>query len=135
MPRLRSLPGVNRDTFLTGRSAEITIGRMEERRTSPRLPTRIHVRGLGADRQWSDRLGDVSLGGVGFEFPRAPEAEKFQIVFSLPDDARARRATAELIDYEPLEGTRDRDHPFFVRVRFARIELDDELAIARSLQR
>jgi hypothetical protein len=107
---------------------------MEDRRVSPRLPTRIHVRGLGEDRYWSERLGDVSLGGVGFEFPRAPDAEKFQIVFSLPDDSRARRATGELIDYEPLEGTRDRDHPFFVRVRFTRIGFDDELAIARTLQ-
>ena len=105
----------------------------KDRRESIRVLTRIYVRGLGEDRQWSDRLGDLSLGGVGFEFPRAPEAEKFQVAFTLPGDGRVRRATAELVDYDPLEGTLDRDHPFFVRVRFSRIAFEDERAIARRL--
>ena len=104
-----------------------------DRRQSVRVLTRVFVRGLGEDRQWSDRLGDVSLGGMGFEFPRAPEAERFQLAFSLPGESRVRRATAELIDYDPLEGTLDRDHPFFVRVRFSRLAVEDREAIARVL--
>jgi hypothetical protein len=106
-----------------------------DRRDSPRVLTRIYVRGLGEDRQWSERLGDLSLGGVGFEFPRAPEAEKFQVAFTVPGEERVRRATAELVDFDPLEGTLDRDHPFFVRLRFSRIAFEDERAIARGLDR
>ncbi len=104
-----------------------------ERRNSIRIPTRLFVRGLGDDRAWTDRLGDVSTGGVGFEFPRAPEAQRFQIAFSLPGESRVRRATAELIDYDPMEGTRDRDHPFFVRVRFSQLAPDDRAAIDERL--
>ena len=104
-----------------------------DRRDSPRVMTRMHVRGLGADRKWGDRLGDLSLGGVGFVFPHAPEAGRYQVAFSVPGEARVRRATADLIDYDPLYGTLDRDHPFFVRLRFSRLDFEDERAIARSL--
>lgn len=106
-----------------------------DRRDSLRIMSRLYVRGLGEDRGWSDRLGNLSLGGVGFEFPRAPEAERFQVAFSCPGEARVRRVTAEVVDYDPLEGTLDRDHPFFVRLRFSRIEDDDQRALARSLDR
>lgn len=107
---------------------------IQDRRDSLRVMTRLYVRGLGDDRFWSDRLGNLSLGGVGFEFPRAPEAERFQVAFSIPGDPRVRRATAALVDYDPLEGTLDRDHPFFVRLKFHRIRGEDEVAIAESLE-
>lgn len=106
-----------------------------DRRDSLRVLSRLHVRGLGEDRIWSDRLGNLSLGGVGFEFPRAPEAERFQVAFSIPGEARMRRAMAEVVDYDPLEGTLDRDHPFFVRLRFSKIGDHDLRALARSLDR
>lgn len=112
-----------------------TLRPERDRRDSPRVLARLYVRGLGDDRQWSDRLGNLSLGGVGFEFPRAPEADRFQIAFSVPGDPRIRKAMAEVVDYDPLDGTLDREHPFFVRLRFARIGGDDERALARGLDR
>lgn len=107
--------------------------RWDDRRESPRLPARLYVRGLGDDRRLAERLGDVALGGVGFEVPRAPDTDLFQVRFTCPGEDRLRTGMAKVIDLTPMTGTLDRDGAFFAHLRFTQLQEADERAIARSL--
>ena len=104
-----------------------------ERRDSPRIMTRVFVRGLGADRAWVDCLGDIAVGGVGIQYPNAPEAERFQVGFYCPGEQQMRSAVAEVIDYVPLSGPGDSLGPCFVHLKFSKIAFEDQRALARSI--
>lgn len=97
--------------------------------------TRLFVRGLGADREWTDQLGDLGLGGVGFELARAPAAHRYQVRFVVPGETRLRTATAEVRGVVPMPGATEMDGPFFVHLSFVNLAFEDELAIARALDR
>ncbi len=118
-----------------GPMGNLAVEHDEDRRVGPRVMTRLFVRGLGDDRSWTDRLGDVAVGGVGFEFPKAPDADRFQVAFHCPGEEKLRHAVADVVDIEPLPGTQDREQPFFVRLQFSKIAYRDERALARSLDR
>ena len=107
----------------------------DERRDSPRVLTRLYVRGLGADREWTDQLGDLGLGGVGFELPHAPAAHRYQVRFVVPGETKLRTATAEVRHAVPMPGASELDGPFFVHLAFVNLSFEDELAIARALDR
>lgn len=93
------------------------------------------MRGLGGDRAWTDRLGDLGLGGVGFESLHAPEAERYQVRFVVPGEAQLRTATAQVRSAVPLPGAERGRGPYFVHLAFVDLGFEDERAIARALDR
>lgn len=107
----------------------------DERRDSPRVLTRLFVRGLGADREWTDQLGDLGLGGVGFELPHPPAARRYQVRFVVPGETRLRTATAEVRQAVPMPAGATGSGPYFVHLSFVNLGFEDELAIARALDR
>lgn len=107
----------------------------DDRRDSPRVLTRLYVRGLGEDREWTDRLGDLGLGGVGFEFSHAPAARRYQVRFVCPGETQLRTAMAEVRSAVPLPGATGHGGPYFVHLSFVSLSFEDEVAIARALDR
>lgn len=91
------------------------------------------MRGMGNDRRTVDCLGDLANQGVGFAYPKLPDADEFQVYFSCPGEQRMRRGYASVIDADPLPGTRDRESPFFVHLRFTRLANGDYDDLGRSL--
>lgn len=106
-----------------------------DRRQSTRVQSRLYIRGIGADRAVSDCLGDLATNGVGFAFPQLPAAEDFQIHFACPGEQQLRRGYARIIDADPLPGTRDRQSPFFVHLKFTKLATSDYDALGRVLDR
>jgi len=107
----------------------------DDRRESPRVLTTLWVRGLGADHFETERLGDLSIGGIGFELPEAPDADVYLVKFNCPGEQVVRKGFADVVDATPMPGTVHREAPFFVHLSWRDLEFDHERAIARHLDR
>ncbi|MBI2375256.1 MAG: PilZ domain-containing protein [Deltaproteobacteria bacterium] len=91
------------------------------------MPTLLFVRGLGANREWMERLGDLSVDGVGFDFPTAPAARDFEVSFRLPGEGAPRSLLATVTEARP------RGRMYFVGARIEGVDDDARRAIARAL--
>lgn len=107
----------------------------DDRRDSPRVLTRLYVRGMGEEREWTDRLGDLGLGGVGFEALHRPEAQRYQVRFAVPGELRLRTALAEVKSAVPLPGADPEAGPYFVHLAFVDPLFSDQLDLARAFDR
>ncbi|MBI4819988.1 MAG: PilZ domain-containing protein [Deltaproteobacteria bacterium] len=91
------------------------------------MPMLLFVRGLGSNRDWVERMGDLSVEGVGFDFPSAPKATDFEISFRLPEESERRSVLATVTE------TRPRGRMHFIGARIASESDEVQRAIARSL--
>lgn len=106
-----------------------------DRRASPRELTRLFVRALGGDREFLEVLGDLSIGGVGFELPHAPDSEEYVVRFSCPGEAVLRMARAHVIRADPSHARGgENDGHYAVHLRFTHVAPEDEVALARAFQ-
>ena len=67
------------------------------------------------------------MDGVGFDFPRPPEAQDFEVRFCLPGEAKSRAVLATVVD------RRERGHYTHVGAKILGADEQDIPAIARSL--
>ncbi len=100
-----------------------------DRRDSHRVPLEILVRDLGTGGSYERREGNLALGGVYFEALHPPVGGRVELRFLLPGATTEVHAVGEVLRVS-REGAR-----FGAHVKFSEIPIDDELAIARYLQR
>lgn len=101
--------------------------RENDRRDSPRIPIRLEVRSGTGEYLPAD--GDISVGGAYVALAEKPSAESVALRFELPGVDRMIEARGEIVR---ISETGDR---FGVHLRFTDISLDDELAVARFIDR
>ncbi|HVP66544.1 MAG TPA: PilZ domain-containing protein [Anaeromyxobacteraceae bacterium] len=107
----------------TGHPAE------EDRRDSKRVPVRLLVRDLTVGGSFEEQDGNVGLGGVYFAKGHPPPGNRVEVRVLLPGTRSEIRATGEIVQVNPEGGG------FGAHVRFANLALEDELALARFLDR
>jgi PilZ domain len=92
-----------------------------ERRDSPRVPMRFHIRGTEGAGPFQEYEGDLSLWGAAV--PTLPAASpRYEVRFRLPE--------RELhVQAEPIQGSA----PGRLQLRFVELDTTSELAIARFL--
>jgi len=100
--------------------ADSHIEPAKERRDSPRVPMRFHVR-TGADQDFHPREGDLSLGGVAYA--GEPVTGACDVRLKLPNVEQELSLRAE-----PVGGTQGKVH-----LRFVDLDTATELSIARYL--
>ena len=101
----------------------------EDRRESARIPIRLLVRDIELGGSFEERPGNIGLGGVYYAEGHPPSGSRVELRFILPGGRDEIRAAGEI-----LRVSRDGD-AFGAHVRFAEMSLEDEMAIARFLQR
>jgi uncharacterized protein (TIGR02266 family) len=101
----------------------------EDRRDSPRVPIRLLVRDESAGGSFEEREGNLALGGVFFREAHPPQGRKVELRFVLPGTRTEIAARGEVIHVDRTETG------FGARVRFTSLPLEQELAIARFLDR
>ncbi len=101
----------------------------EDRRESARVPIRILVRDAELGGSFEERSGNIGLGGVYYTEGHPPSGSRVELRFLLPGTRDEIRATGEI-----LRVSREGD-AFGAHVRFAEMSLEDEMAVARFLQR
>jgi len=101
----------------------------EDRRDSRRVPLRVLVRDLTLGGSFEERPGNLALGGVYFSEGHPPWGNRVELRLLLPGTRTEILARGEI-----LRVTRD-GATFGAHVRFAGLPLEDELAIARFLDR
>jgi hypothetical protein len=99
-----------------------------DRRDSARVPIALLVRDLGLGGSYEPRPGNLSLGGVWYDALHPPVGTRVEVRFLLPRGGVEVHALGEV-----LRVTRDGPR-FGIHVRFVRMGLDAELALARFLQ-
>ncbi len=100
----------------------------DERRDSPRVPMRFLVRDIGRPSgDWEEREGDLSLGGISWKGKTAPHGTEVDVRFRLPRVPEEVRARGEILRVK-AEGL-----GIIFHLRFTRLEVKNELAIARYL--
>jgi uncharacterized protein (TIGR02266 family) len=100
-----------------------------DRRDSLRLPIRLMVRETARGGSYDEHDGDISLGGVFFTVDHAPPGTKVELRFLLPGENIEVRVAGEILEVSS-EGT-----GYGAHVRFEALSLEDELAIARFLEK
>ncbi len=100
-----------------------------ERRDSERVPVQLLVRDLGTGGSFEAREGNLALGGVYFEALHPPVGGRVELRFILPGVQDEVRAVGEVLRVS-RDGAR-----FGAHVKFSDIPLEDELAIARFLEK
>ncbi len=100
-----------------------------DRRDSKRVPIRLMVRDAALGGSFEERSGNLSLGGVYFSEGHPPFGTRVELRFVLPGEQGEIRAEGEI-----LRVSRERV-TFGAHVRFERLPLEAELAIARFLER
>ncbi|MBI4818203.1 MAG: PilZ domain-containing protein [Deltaproteobacteria bacterium] len=106
----------------------MNLDRRSERRISPRIPTKLFVRGLGDDRGISEELGDFSIGGVGFLLPSEPRVERFRVSFATPSSAKLHTATCQVV------GASELDQGVFVHLKFLELGYLRKEAVTRLIR-
>lgn len=114
------------------REAAAMAERNEERRESPRVPMRLHVRRVGGGADYEAREGDVSLGG--FAWHGGPlhggpleVGEQVEVRLTLPGAGAELHGRGEVL--QVTEGPQG-PHP---HARFVELSMEAERAIARYL--
>jgi uncharacterized protein (TIGR02266 family) len=101
----------------------------EDRRESRRVPIRLLVRDHSQGGSFEERDGNLGLGGVYFREAHPPQGSHVELRFVLPGTRAEISARGEVIHV-------DRDaEGFGAHVRFSGLPLEQELAIARFLDR
>ena len=103
--------------------------RVEDRRDSDRVAVRLLVRDAALGGSFEERAGNLGLGGVYYTEGHPPSGSRVELRFLLPGTRQEIQAVGEIVRV-----SRD-GASFGAHVRFAGLSLDDELAIARFLQR
>jgi len=106
-----------------GRAAE------EDRRDSKRVRVRLLVRDLTVGGSFEEQAGNLGLGGVYFAKGHPPPGNRVEVRILLPGTRSEIRATGEIVQVSPDPGG------YGAHVRFADLSLEDELALARFLDR
>lgn len=108
------------------RGAAAMAERNEERRESPRVPMRLHVRRAGGEA-YEARDGDLSLGGFAWHGGALEVGAQVEVRLTLPSTG------AELLGRgEVLQVTESAQGPH-AHARFVELSVEAELAIARYL--
>ncbi len=100
-----------------------------DRRDSQRVPLHLLVRDAALGGSFEDREGNLGIGGVFFDAPHPPVGSHLELRFLIPGAPEEIHAVGEVLRVS-REGIR-----FGAHLKFVDISLDDELAIARFLQR
>jgi len=98
-----------------------------DRRDSPRVPMRFHVRPSSGQGEWAAHEGDLSIGGALFHTASAMAGDLYQIKFNLPDKGQEVVCQAEVLrvrEAGPLKR---------VHLKFSELSLEQELAIAKYI--
>jgi len=101
----------------------------EDRRDSKRVPVRMLVRDLTVGGSFEEQPGNLGLGGVYFTKGHPPPGNQVELRVLLPGTRSEIRATGEIVQVSQEAGG------FGAHVRFADLPLEDELALARFLDR
>ncbi len=101
----------------------------EDRRDSKRVPIRLLVRDLTEGGSFEEQAGNLGLGGVYFTKGHPPPGSRVEVRLLIPGTRTEIRATGEIVQVN-----QDADG-FGAHVRFANLPLEDELALARFLDR
>lgn len=108
------------------RGAAAMAERNEERRESPRVPMRLHVRRAGA-ADYEACEGDLSLGGFAWHGVALEVGAQVEVRLTLPGSGAELRGHGEVL--QVTEGPRG-PH---AHARFVELSMEAELAIARYL--
>jgi len=100
-----------------------------ERRDSRRVPIRLMIREAALGGSFDERKGNLSLGGIYFAESHPPFGTRVEVRFLLPGSSREIQAVGDILRVSRRGGT------FGAHVRFEDLALEDELAIARFLER
>jgi len=100
-----------------------------DRRDSRRVPIRLMIRDAALGGSFDERTGNLSLGGVYFAEKHPPFGTRVELRFLLPGRSGEIRAVGDILRVSREGGS------FGAHVRFEELSLDDELAIARFLER
>ncbi|MDQ3263292.1 MAG: PilZ domain-containing protein [Myxococcota bacterium] len=98
-----------------------------DRRDSPRVPMRFHVRPIDGDGDFQLHEGDLSIGGALFHTAVAGAGDLYQIKFRLPDQQQEILCKAEVLR------VRDAGSLKRVHLKFVELSLEQELGIARYI--
>jgi PilZ domain-containing protein len=107
------------------RPVEPSLG--EERRDSKRVPVRLMIRDAAGGGSFEERAGNLGLGGVYFAEAHPPPGNRVEVRFLVPGTRHEIRAFGEIVEVSSEAAG------FGYHVRFAELELEDELALARFL--
>ncbi len=100
----------------------------DDRRDSPRVPMTFLVRDSNHDEgEWEEREGDLGLGGISWVGKTAPLGQGVDVRFRLPGVPKELRAQGEIIRVKAD------DSRLHFQLRFAELDLESELAIAKYL--
>ncbi|MFL5273104.1 MAG: PilZ domain-containing protein [Anaeromyxobacteraceae bacterium] len=113
---------------MTERSASGAEG-SGDRRDSVRLPIRLMVREAALGGSFDEHAGNVSIGGVYFTERHPPFGTRVEVRFVVPGEGVEVRAAGEILQVSRAVAG------FGAHVRFEGLSLEDELAIARFLER
>lgn len=102
--------------------------RLGDRRESPRVPMRFLVRDIAGGGTYEERDGDLSLGGIYWKGSSPPMGKDVDIRFRLPGVPVEIRAKGEIIRLTNRGGGID------FHLRFTRLDVQDELTIARYVE-
>ncbi len=100
----------------------------DDRRDSQRVPFTFQVRERALGGSFSERDGNLSIGGVYFSSQHPPTGAVVEVRFLIPGHGHEVAAVGEVIRVS-REG-----EEFGARIRFTEIPLDCELALARFFQ-
>lgn len=98
-----------------------------DRRDSPRVPMKFHVRPVGGTGDYQEHEGDLSIGGALFHSPTAVAGAQYEIKFRLPEKTRDVVCKAEVLRVRDVGDTQR------VHLKFYDLELEHELAIAKYI--
>jgi hypothetical protein len=101
--------------------------RGNERRESPRVPMTFLIRDVAEGGSYSEREGDLSVGGIYWKGKYPPFGTEVEVRFRLPRVPREVRASGEIIRVLDNEGCLD------FHVRFIELPVEAELAIAKYI--
>jgi len=101
----------------------------EDRRDSRRVSVRLLVRDLAEGGSFEEQDGNVGLGGVYFAKGHPPPGSRVEVRLLIPGTRTELRATGEIVQVN--QGT----DGFGAHVRFANLPLEDEMALARFLDK